>query len=1112
MHSKKKSTDTKSKNKLSKEEVVITSKDEKKKVAVTPRNYLQKASTTDIYGQKNTLSKAPRKIQGTTKTSSSSPMKNLLKSSASSISQISKTSTTSLKDKEAKPMPYSGRKLKDEPKKSTLKLARDFTYSNVTVNSPSVKRKLDLGEKIETVKMKNFESSHAQLKKKLEPSEKENATGRDRTKTRTLQENEVKVLTPDVVDNNAEMMKLTQKLTAKPKAFYVDIDDGEAKALTDKLSDEEISYEDDFESYESDFDSYHSSQSEQNSNNDHSEENSDNAQSDFDEHNSQNSKENEEKMLDSGNFELRDSQRSASHTKSTLDFIQEDGETDIKVSLTDEGFQEMSCSSTASSMKTVHVDILERPLFIDFNKAKENKRKHKIFENLKQRVKDILSMVTLHEMSYTLFEMKPIPYDSFMVTFGRSNYRQTGVQTYEDGISEEVQTNEIEVDQKWTQYPIEFSKHYIYLKDDIIKRKYSLNSEDYFSKFTLLIKEKADVYIHNEIYDDVSYRNNPLRIYFEQRNGAGNSEILPYETYKSKLRNSEFNTNKLRLFLKRVERRICHVLSLNSCDQELTDIAKSSKFSFSKGYFTLSNRNITDEKPDLVNCTKITNIVFSDSRSNLIMTIHEKSPSFMGRCISCLWDISIARHEPMKILTAIDNITVARFRGNTNGIFAAALEDGSIHLWDLSEEATWQNDASDKRANDLAEVGSNTPLTQTEKDREWNLLNSNVGSDGEVLKALLQACSFTSSAAAMNGVAPAGRVVGIELGWHAKCEGSQRRKVLGQVCSLQDIGILSIWLIIQDKLITSKDMGKAYWSKMKLEISQTISLMNHLSGPNFEPLNADLNSNFNLSSAKRRLSLRKKNKTNIFSPKSAGSVESVRPKSAVSIKTNSPTKNNWDTGIICTDLKIMNYDNTCTYLVAKNCGEVLSCSKVAGDFKVNELRISNDTSTVTSLEVSSRGLPYFLAATDSGTVNLCSVKHSRVLLTLDCRNRVLNKEVEKFHAHRKGHFVGSVTIKSPGPTDILNSSQFSISTVLWSAVNPCSIFAILKDGCLFEWDLTHSDINAKCAVDNAATAGAAADGVLALVNVDGEVQIHRVGNEAQAKQHTDLFSKYAALL
>lgn len=206
----------------------------------TPRNFVQKSSTVDIYAQKkrSTLqsAKAPKKIQGTSHSSSNvSPMKDLLKSSPSSISQISARSSY---DK----TPKTQRKDPKAVSESTKKTATP-RISNVTVNSPVAKRRLNLSREPEKVfkKLDTTDGKSEKVTKKYETKEfvtlkstgsgytPEYRTERQRTKTRTLDENEVKVLTPDVVDNNAEMLNLTRKLSAKPKSFYVDLDEDKTK-------------------------------------------------------------------------------------------------------------------------------------------------------------------------------------------------------------------------------------------------------------------------------------------------------------------------------------------------------------------------------------------------------------------------------------------------------------------------------------------------------------------------------------------------------------------------------------------------------------------------------------------------------------------------------------------------------------------------------------------------------------------------------------------------------------------------------------------------------------------------------------------------------------------
>lgn len=316
-----------------------------------------------------------------------------------------------------------------------------------------------------------------------------------------------------------------------------------------------------------------------------------------------------------------------------------------------------------------------RPLFIDFSKSKQNKPKKRLSEQLKQRAKDLLNMIILHKMSYTLFEMKPIPYDVYMATFGRSNYTQIAVQTFDDGITEEIQTDEISLDNKWTQYPVKFSNCDICLNTHDNKRKSIKNDEDYLSKFTLLVNKKSDTDINNQINENKDYIQNPLRIYLEQKDGVGSDQMLPFEIYKSKLEDNNYNVNKLRKFLKKSERKIFNVLNTNT-GQNIVALSQNTQLPFSKGSTSVTLDNVPDN--NILKNTNIKSIIFSETKSNIILSIHKKCSNgiMAGKCIICLWDLSVTRLKPYKILIAIDNVTIGRYRGDTNGIFVAALDDG----------------------------------------------------------------------------------------------------------------------------------------------------------------------------------------------------------------------------------------------------------------------------------------------------------------------------------------------------------------------------------------------------------------------------------------------------
>lgn len=271
-------------------------------------------------------------------------------------------------------------------------------------------------------------------------------------------------------------------------------------------------------------------------------------------------------------------------------------------------------------------------------------------------------MVTLHKITYNLYEMAPIPYDLYMATFGRFNYTQTAVQTFDDGITEEIQTDAIIYSNKWTQCPVEFSNEDVYLNNSI--RTKSNNNLDF------LFFDDEDSKIEN--YD--RYKSDPLRIYLEQKDGVGPDEIMPIEIYKRKLKDNSYNVNRLRKFLKKFESRISNILSRNTGDTDLSNLIKTSKFPFSTGYLSISTKNLNN----FLRNSQITSTVISETKSNLIITIHKKFTSgyAAGKCVLSLWDLSVASREPLKILISTDNVKIGRFRGSTDGFFVGALEDG----------------------------------------------------------------------------------------------------------------------------------------------------------------------------------------------------------------------------------------------------------------------------------------------------------------------------------------------------------------------------------------------------------------------------------------------------
>lgn len=133
---------------------------------------------------------------------------------------------------------------------------------------------------------------------------------------------------------------------------------------------------------------------------------------------------------------------------------------------------------------------------------------------------------------------------------------------------------------------------------------------------------------------------------------------------------------------------------------------------------------------------------------------------------------------------------------------------------------------------------------------------------------------------------------------------------------------------------------------MKLEKHQTINISEHIDVAVKE------NNNFNLNSAKRRITQRKQEKNLLKKessrPKTASKFEFDvdRPYSAASLRkkvmpveTNLPTS--WENGIVCNDLKIVSLNSVYSFLVAKNCGEVICCKRCLGVVRIERFSVAS---------------------------------------------------------------------------------------------------------------------------------------------------------------------------
>ncbi|KAJ4923793.1 hypothetical protein JOQ06_028048 [Pogonophryne albipinna] len=108
------------------------------------------------------------------------------------------------------------------------------------------------------------------------------------------------------------------------------------------------------------------------------------------------------------------------------------------------------------SEKTPSVDS-QRGKFIDFVAAKQREVSKKVASKQKKRSTELLRLIDLDfSTTASLLDLPPVnEYDMYIRTFGTENTKQAYVQCNEDNVDRDIQTEETEVCEKWTQHPPE---------------------------------------------------------------------------------------------------------------------------------------------------------------------------------------------------------------------------------------------------------------------------------------------------------------------------------------------------------------------------------------------------------------------------------------------------------------------------------------------------------------------------------------------------------------------------------------------------------------------------------------------------------------------------------
>ncbi|KAK9295652.1 hypothetical protein QLX08_010078 [Tetragonisca angustula] len=481
---------------------------------------------------------------------------------------------------------------------------------------------------------------------------------RQRRLSRTLNPDEVKVLH-----------------SATSRSNSIQKTDQSKKEKIEVQTDNKYNYEDDFEDYESDFqectDSETSEVSEE-TNVTHTNVPLDPIELHTAKQrkivNSGEQKE-EEHMYDSGHYELTEARKRAARIDSIANDPKLSSLLEIKQPVnksysenrsenkslplsTDEGFEDSRSGDFAKSPPLSQIS------FIDFRRAKEEQKPKKNNKKSKKnlnRGERLLEMIKLDVMEWSLLECSPIPYEEFIRNYGKLNTQQISMQTGEDNIDIETQTEEIIFRNKWTQFPITCKKN-------------------------LQTKEDLDLFRMDQI-------------------GVGSDNNI--ETMNSLLSQS-FDVLRLNDFMNRAGK---VMLSLLEERRSGGNVFKSEEeISFSDGVVKLSINSVT-----FLAGRAVTIIHYSEVLNKILLTIHSpaeeeietssKQDYITDCCIGCVWNIS-EPSMPIKLLYSTCPITSCCFHSTNYNVVFAGLQDGSISLWDLKEDEMWHEKVTD-RANNL---------------------------------------------------------------------------------------------------------------------------------------------------------------------------------------------------------------------------------------------------------------------------------------------------------------------------------------------------------------------------------------------------------------------------
>lgn len=267
--------------------------------------------------------------------------------------------------------------------------------------------------------------------------------------------------------------------------------------------------------------------------------------------------------------------------------------------------------------------------FINFISAKQRVMDNTVAGRVRKRFEDLSKLIELDVSAFDMFDLPPVKeYELYIRSFGRSDTQQAYVQTRDDDVERDIQTDEIEVLSKWTQHPPD---------EETAVGGEGINVQA-LDQSSELVK-KTDPAKVTEFLERIGQW---LFTVLEEESGEGDTEERRYRESRPTA-------------------------------------------SFSESVSQLG-------KPNFLTGRQVLRLSFCGADPNSLLSVHsslkdeseEKLAQLSTFSLICVWNLSHPAY-PQRICGSEMQITCACFSPIKASLVFGGMRDGSVALWDLRE-------------------------------------------------------------------------------------------------------------------------------------------------------------------------------------------------------------------------------------------------------------------------------------------------------------------------------------------------------------------------------------------------------------------------------------------